>query len=115
MLATTARRQSVAVTLVRAIEGRAVAEEPFTDQHEPAATALQGTYRLPPDVSAELSQDLGSFWRERMRQHTGDSYAGLRLSKLPEDLRRALPFLPRGTLQTHTMPASVTIIDTSRL
>jgi len=34
---------------------------------------------------------------------------------VPPWLRSALPFLPRGTPQTHTMPASVTIIDTSRL
>ena len=64
-----------------------MAEEPSTERHDPAATALPGMYRLPPDISAEISQDLGSFWRERLRQHTGDSYAGLRLSKLPEDLR----------------------------
>ena len=34
---------------------------------------------------------------------------------VPPWLRRVLPFLPRGTPQTHTMPASVTIIDTSHL
>ena len=34
---------------------------------------------------------------------------------VPPWLRRVLPFLPRRTPQTHTMPASVTIIDTSRL
>jgi len=34
---------------------------------------------------------------------------------MPPWLRRALPFLPRATSRTRTVPASVTIIDTSRL
>lgn len=42
---------------------------------------------LPPQVNVDLGQDLRSYWRERMRQHTGDSYASVPMSKLPEDLR----------------------------
>jgi cephalosporin hydroxylase len=42
----------------------------------------------PPPVTIELEQDsLLSYWQAKVRQHTEDSYAGLRLSKFPEDLR----------------------------
>lgn len=42
----------------------------------------------PPSVVADVERgDLRSYWRDRARQHTDDSYAGLRLSKFPEDLR----------------------------
>jgi cephalosporin hydroxylase len=64
-----------------------VAEESSIERHESAPAAVRETYRLPPDISIEPAEDLGAYWRERLRQHTGDSYAGLRLSKLPEDLR----------------------------
>ena len=42
---------------------------------------------LPPEVSVDLDEDLRSYWRDRLRQHTSDVYADVRLSKLPEDLR----------------------------
>lgn len=42
---------------------------------------------MPPQVAVDVDQDLRSYWRERMRQHTRDRYAGVPLSKLPEDLR----------------------------
>ena len=43
---------------------------------------------LPPTVTAQLDRDsLLSYWLARARQHTHDSYAGVRLSKFPEDLR----------------------------
>ena len=42
---------------------------------------------LPPQIVVDLTQDLRAYWRERMRQHISDLYAGVRLSKLPEDLR----------------------------
>lgn len=42
---------------------------------------------LPPEVSVDLAQEVGSYWRDRIRQHTDDTYAGVKLSKLPEDLR----------------------------
>jgi cephalosporin hydroxylase len=42
---------------------------------------------LPPLVSADLSMDLRSYWLARAAQHTSDSYAGVRMSKFPEDLR----------------------------
>lgn len=43
---------------------------------------------LPPRVTIALEEDsLVSYWRARARQHTQDSYAGVTLSKFPEDLR----------------------------
>jgi cephalosporin hydroxylase len=43
---------------------------------------------LPPTVSVNLSSgSLLDYWRARAEQHTNDSYAGVRLSKFPEDLR----------------------------
>lgn len=42
---------------------------------------------LPPSIPMELSQQMRSYWLNRARQHTGDSYAGAPLSKFPEDLR----------------------------
>jgi cephalosporin hydroxylase len=43
---------------------------------------------LPPPVTARLTEgSLHNYWVARARQHTQDSYAGVRLSKLPEDLR----------------------------
>lgn len=34
-----------------------------------------------------MDEPVGELWRARMWQHTDDSYAGVRLSKFPEDLR----------------------------
>ncbi len=43
---------------------------------------------LPPSVSADLTTGpLLDYWRARVTQHLSDSYAGLKLSKFPEDLR----------------------------
>lgn len=42
---------------------------------------------LPPPVGVDLDQSLLAYTRERLRQHTLDSYAGVRISKFPEDLR----------------------------
>ena len=42
---------------------------------------------LPRPVKIRLSETLRDFWLARAEQHTGDSYAGIRLSKFPEDLR----------------------------
>ena len=41
----------------------------------------------PPPVSIEVSGAMQTYWFDRVRQHTDDSYAGIRLSKFPEDLR----------------------------
>jgi cephalosporin hydroxylase len=38
-------------------------------------------------VTSRLGQTLREYWLERAAQHTGDSYAGLGMSKFPEDLR----------------------------
>lgn len=46
-----------------------------------------GIGELPPHITVDLTEDVRSYWRDRLRQHTGDAYAGVRLSKLPEDLR----------------------------
>jgi cephalosporin hydroxylase len=44
--------------------------------------------RLPAAVSADLTTGaLLEYWRARVTQHLSDSYAGLKLSKFPEDLR----------------------------
>jgi cephalosporin hydroxylase len=43
---------------------------------------------LPPTVSVNvISESLLEYWRARVAQHVSDSYAGVRLSKFPEDLR----------------------------
>lgn len=43
---------------------------------------------LPPTAKVELEQDsVLEYWRTRAEQHTQDSYAGVPLSKFPEDLR----------------------------
>lgn len=42
---------------------------------------------LPPAAPAVLDEPLRSYWLARLRQHTLDSYAGVGLSKFPEDLR----------------------------
>jgi cephalosporin hydroxylase len=34
-----------------------------------------------------MDEPVGELWRARMRQHTQDSYAGINISKFPEDLR----------------------------
>jgi cephalosporin hydroxylase len=38
-------------------------------------------------VRADLTETLRDYWLKRAAQHTGDSYAGLGMSKFPEDLR----------------------------
>jgi cephalosporin hydroxylase len=42
---------------------------------------------LPPSVTADVTGALREYWLARAAQHTQDSYAGLPLSKFPEDLR----------------------------
>lgn len=43
---------------------------------------------LPPTVSADLrGTELNEYWKARAAQHTVDSYAGVTMSKFPEDLR----------------------------
>jgi cephalosporin hydroxylase len=42
---------------------------------------------LPQPVKTDLGATLGEYWLERVAQHTGDSYAGVGMSKFPEDLR----------------------------
>jgi cephalosporin hydroxylase len=42
---------------------------------------------LPPPVVAPLDESVRDYWMDRVRQHTHDTYAGLPLSKFPEDLR----------------------------
>src|ERR1700741_1584654 len=38
-------------------------------------------------VEMRLDQRLRDYWMERVAQHTKDSYAGIPMSKFPEDLR----------------------------
>ena len=42
---------------------------------------------LPDAVRVAGDEPVEAYWRRRLAQHTGDWYAGLRLQKLPEDLR----------------------------
>lgn len=59
----------------------------------PAAPASSSAPRaleqsaLPTAVPLDVEEPVGAYWRRRLDQHTGDWYAGLRLQKLPEDLR----------------------------
>jgi cephalosporin hydroxylase len=42
---------------------------------------------LPPPVEAPLTETVRDYWLDRVRQHTEDLYAGVPISKFPEDLR----------------------------
>lgn len=42
---------------------------------------------LPPAVKTTLDQSVRDYWLGRVAQHTHDSYAGVPMSKFPEDLR----------------------------
>lgn len=42
---------------------------------------------LPPAVEADLAAPLRDFWLDREAQHVKDVYAGVRIQKMPEDLR----------------------------
>jgi cephalosporin hydroxylase len=42
---------------------------------------------LPPAVASPFDTDAAGYWRARAEQHTRDSYAGVPISKFPEDLR----------------------------
>ena len=42
---------------------------------------------LPPPVEIGLAEPVRDYWRRRALQHTSDRYAGVRMSKFPEDLR----------------------------
>jgi cephalosporin hydroxylase len=51
-------------------------------------TSQGETFGRPPwPVTADRDATLRDYWRERLRQHTNDSYAGVPLLKFPEDLR----------------------------
>jgi cephalosporin hydroxylase len=41
----------------------------------------------PPRVEADPAEPLGEFWRRRIDQDQGESWAGVPMAKLPEDLR----------------------------
>jgi cephalosporin hydroxylase len=42
---------------------------------------------LPPPITVDLAAPLRDFWLDREAQHVKDVYAGVRIQKLPEDLR----------------------------
>jgi cephalosporin hydroxylase len=42
---------------------------------------------FPPPVSTSLDENLHGYWLARANQHFADTYAGVRISKFPEDLR----------------------------
>ncbi len=42
---------------------------------------------LPEPVETDLAETMRDHWLKRAAQHTGDSYAGVGMSKFPEDLR----------------------------
>lgn len=42
---------------------------------------------LPPAVDADLAAPLHKYWLDREAQHVKDVYAGVRIQKMPEDLR----------------------------
>jgi cephalosporin hydroxylase len=50
--------------------------------------AVEGETSLPPTVHVDLHEPgLRSYWRRRAEQHVCDSYAGVPMTKFPEDLR----------------------------
>jgi cephalosporin hydroxylase len=46
-----------------------------------------GDDAFPPAVAVSLDETLQTYWLDRARQHLADTYAGVRISKFPEDLR----------------------------
>jgi cephalosporin hydroxylase len=57
---------------------------------DPAAATTNhgsGEHSLPPSVSVDLGERVRDYWLRRAKQHTFDSYAGVGMSKFPEDLR----------------------------
>lgn len=55
----------------------------------PAGPARDERWRaqLPPAVTAHMAGSVQDYWRDRLVQHTQDTYMGVQLSKFPEDLR----------------------------
>jgi cephalosporin hydroxylase len=58
-----------------------MADDPMAEPDDSAE------HQLPPPVSVDLDQTIRSYWLDRARQHTSDTYAGVPLAKFPEDLR----------------------------
>ncbi len=46
-----------------------------------------GEAGMPPHLERDLSESFGSYWRRRADHHSNDSWAGVPMSKFPEDLR----------------------------
>ena len=55
----------------------------------PAAAPAPDAWRatLPPAVAVRTGAPVDEYWRDRLVQHTRDTYMGVPLSKFPEDLR----------------------------
>jgi cephalosporin hydroxylase len=60
---------------------------PFPSDTPAETNPPGGEARLPPPIPVDLGRSLRSYWLDRVRQHTSDSYMGLGLRKFPEDLR----------------------------
>jgi len=58
-----------------------------TPETEQTLADPQAELGLPPPVSITLDETLGTYWHARIRQSFFDSYAGVPIGKLPEDLR----------------------------
>jgi cephalosporin hydroxylase len=71
--------------LARNLAAIEVAQETQAPPASPAADPWRDA--LPPTVAARPHAPLLDYWRERLAQHTRDSYLGVPLSKFPEDLR----------------------------
>lgn len=52
-----------------------------------SVTSCKGPTVMPPTVSVDLTDSVRDYWLRRLHQHNHDSYAGLTMSKFPEDLR----------------------------
>ncbi|TFH66388.1 MAG: hypothetical protein E4G90_03855 [Gemmatimonadales bacterium] len=42
---------------------------------------------IPPNIAVDLNESVRDFWKRRLEVHTHDTYRGLVLAKMPEDLR----------------------------
>ncbi len=65
----------------------APAADPGSGAADPTRFLASSTEALPEPIDLHLDEPVVEFWRRRIAQHLTEYYAGIRLSKFPEDLR----------------------------
>ena len=101
----------------------APAADPGSGAPDPTLFLSSSTEALPEPIELHMDEPVVEFWRRRIAQHLTEYYAGIRLSKFPEDLRvleqrsnrGAFPFvgrdLPReGLIDMHAVHDSCLLL-----